>query len=575
MSRRPSRAGARPIDGRALRLTLLLAVALPSVAAAGAAANARIAALVVGAGGGTAAGGGLRLTGTIGQAVVGRSRGAVGQVDGGFWAGGGRGRPTPTATGGATAGPSPTRTPTPPTPTPTATAPGERRWVVTTTDDADDGACDGAHCSLREALNAANDQPGADLVAFAIPSADAGCAGGRCTIRPSTPLPDMTDGGTTVDAYTQPGARPNSAPVGQGLNGVLAIVLDGSLLPDCCPSGLTLRGSGATVRGLVIGRFYTGIRLLGGSGSRIEGNFVGTDALGLAPAGNRCGGVRIEDLGGGDAPRDHVIGGASPAARNLLSGNTCVGLEIGGARGTRVAGNIVGADASGERALPNTYGGIRLFGAAAGSRIGGEGGGEPNTIAFNELYGVEVNGSFGSTDGNTIAGNRIHSNGGPGITLVGGGNHDLAAPVVLVAAPTSARGTACALCTVEVFSDRADEGERFEGRVRADAAGVWLLASPTAFAGPNLTATATNAGGDTSAFASPVPIGGASPTSTPTATGGPTATGIPTATPSGGPSATATGRPSATPARPSATPPPAGRTIWLPILARPPVGAGG
>ena len=80
---------------------------------------------------------------------------------------------------------------------------------------------------------------------------------------------------------------------------------------------------------------------------------------------------------------------------------------------------------------------------------------------------------------------------GAGIALVDGGNHGLAAPVIVEALPTSARGTACALCVVEVFSDAVDEGGRFEGRTRADGAGMWQLTLPGGFGGPFLTATAT------------------------------------------------------------------------------------
>ncbi len=545
---------------RRLPWAVAAALALPAIAATAAAGDAPLAAAVIGAGGGAISGGGARIVGTLGQPVIGRSRGAAGStVSSGFWASGPHDRRTPTATGEATATPTSSSGATP---TPTATATLERRWVVTTTDDLDDGRCDAAHCSLREALNAANDRLGDDVIAFAIPPGDAGCAaGGPCTIRPALPLPGVTDRGTTIDGYTQPGAQPNAAPVGQALNGVVAIVLDGALLPECCPAGVEIRGDEATVRGLVIQRFRVGIRLLGGRGSRVEGNYIGTDARGLAALGNRCGGVTIERVGD-DTPREHAIGGPSAAARNLLSGNGCVGLEVGGAIGTHVQGNVVGADASGGRALPNAYGGIRLFGGATGSRIGGEGGGEPNVIAFHELYGVEVNGSFGATDGNTLTANRIHSNGGPGIALVGGGNRGLAAPAIAAATRTVAQGTACARCTVEVFSDAADEGERFEGRVQADAAGAWQLTSPTGFTGPFLTATATNATGDTSSFAPPVAIAGGGATATAMAT----ATARPTATPSLRP--TATGGPSST-----ATPPPTATVggwsrVWLPLVSR-------
>lgn len=55
--------------------------------------------------------------------------------------------------------------------------------VVTKTADADDGTCD-ADCSLREAINAANNTPAADTINLDIPTSDPGCNGGAgpCTI---------------------------------------------------------------------------------------------------------------------------------------------------------------------------------------------------------------------------------------------------------------------------------------------------------------------------------------------------------------------------------------------------------
>ena len=44
--------------------------------------------------------------------------------------------------------------------------------VVDTTDDGDDGTCNPTHCSLREAINEANDHAGPDTLAFNIPSDD-------------------------------------------------------------------------------------------------------------------------------------------------------------------------------------------------------------------------------------------------------------------------------------------------------------------------------------------------------------------------------------------------------------------
>jgi hypothetical protein len=74
-------------------------------------------------------------------------------------------------------------------------------------------------------------------------------------------------------------------------------------------------------------------------------------------------------------------------------------------------------------------------------------------------------------------------------------------------------GTACANCTVEVFSDNSDEGEVYEDRAIADGGGNWTLDKGAALTGPRLTATATDAAGNTSEF-SPATAGTCTATST-------------------------------------------------------------
>jgi CSLREA domain-containing protein len=209
--------------------------------------------------------------------------------------------PTPTPTG--TIPPSPSqhvylpviqKSPIQVTPTPTPTPTQQPSLIVNTTDDTVDGTCDSTHCSLLEAVNAANINSGPDTITFNIPSSDQGCDGaGVCTIRPTSFSVYLSDDGTTIDGYSQSGASPNINPVGQPINAVLKIVLDGFLLPECCPAGLDIRSSNNVVRGLVIQRFYTGIDVVDADGNRFEGNFIGTDVHGTTALGNRCSGILL------------------------------------------------------------------------------------------------------------------------------------------------------------------------------------------------------------------------------------------------------------------------------------------
>src|SRR5262245_8777850 len=91
--------------------------------------------------------------------------------------------------------------------------------VVDNTVDPGDGICASPGCTLREAITAANTNPGADTIVFNIPG------GGVHTISPTSSLPEITES-VTIDGYTQPGASENTLAVGD--DAVLLIELDGS-----------------------------------------------------------------------------------------------------------------------------------------------------------------------------------------------------------------------------------------------------------------------------------------------------------------------------------------------------------
>ena len=50
-----------------------------------------------------------------------------------------------------------------------AGASAQTTFTVNTTNDVDDATCNALHCSLREAINAANQAAGTDTIAFDIP----------------------------------------------------------------------------------------------------------------------------------------------------------------------------------------------------------------------------------------------------------------------------------------------------------------------------------------------------------------------------------------------------------------------
>ena len=81
-------------------------------------------------------------------------------------------------------------------------------------------------------------------------------------------------------------------------------------------SGVELRTGNSRVLGLVVNSFNSsGIAIYSGGGNVIEGNFIGTDPSASNDEGNGFVGVWISD-----AP-DNIIGGTTPEARNVISGN--------------------------------------------------------------------------------------------------------------------------------------------------------------------------------------------------------------------------------------------------------------
>lgn len=350
--------------------------------------------------------------------------------------------------------------------------------------------------SLREALNYANYHPGPDTIRFRIPAADPGCdTMGVCTIHPTDSFV-LSDSGTVIDGYTQPGACPNSNPFGQSINAVLKVVVDGSSQQQ---RGFLIYSSDNVVRGLVISGFRDwGIGFLGERArcNRIEGNFIGTDATGTVARANGGAGVLI-----GTYASENTVGGIDPAARNLISGNT-QGVVIGPWGRNLVQGNYIGTDVTSVSPLGNSIG-VRIVNVSQNNLIGGAGSGAENLIAFN-MTGILVDGQYGEAYYNTFSRNRIHSNTVKGISLQSGGNQSISAPAITSVTPTQVAGTAVAHAKVEVFSDADGQGAVFEGATTADAAGNWSLSKPEGFTGPYVTATATDTLGNTSEFSSPV-----------------------------------------------------------------------
>ena len=204
-----------------------------------------------------------------------------------------------------------------------------------------------------------------------------------------------------------------------GTDGTGAYVLGNSLygVDVDGASENTIGGQVAAARNVISGN-DVGV-LITGTGAidnMVLGNYIGTDATGLLVLGNENEGVRIEGAA------TNTIGGTSPAATNVISGNGWgVTITDVGATANVVQGNLIGTGVDGLTPLGNEIDGVLVTNGAANNLIGGLGTGQGNTIAFNFDDGVQVNGP--SSIGNGILSNKIFANGHLGIDLVDGGNH--------------------------------------------------------------------------------------------------------------------------------------------------------
>lgn len=315
----------------------------------------------------------------------------------------------------------------------------------------------------------------------------------------------------------------------------------------------TVGGTTAAARNVISGNERYGV-LIQGSGATdncVRGNYIGTNASGSAAVANGFDGVLVEAGG-----RDTRI------LSNVISGNGREGVSLSGNAGpSTLEGNIIGLAADGTTPLGNL--GVGVWVSSANNVIGGFTAAARNVISANRQQGVLVQGT-GATDnrlhgntiayngasgvvvvsgtGNSIRRNSIHSNGGLGIDLAGDGvtpidylDADTGAnelqnyPFLVVAVTAPEWGVTVVIgvlhsrpnttfeadlfASAEVDPSGFGEGERYLGpaEVTTDDAGNGVLVAvlfATTAPGEFITATVTDALGNTSEFSPPVQVEG-------------------------------------------------------------------
>ena len=361
----------------------------------------------------------------------------------------------------------------------TVTSPGALDVSVVNTSDGGAG-------SLRQALTETNDTSGVTpTITFNLLTSDPNYSAtyGTWTLHPtSAALPTIT-ASVTLDATTQPGY--SNKPI---------IELDGGLDTNAGTTGLTITAANTTVKGFVINRFTgdgidltgsgatgdviqdnyigtsvtgttafivpnagEGIKISGGAsnntiggitansgnvisgntgdgveitgsgttGNIVEGNLIGTDYTGTTAFANGGNGVFVSTAS------NNIIGGSTTAARNVISGNTQVGVALFNfSSSNKVEGNYIGTDYTGSVAIANNFNGVKIYNGSSNNQIGTAGAdgtaadqAEHNVISGNTLDAILIDGnSTTGTTGNIVGGNLIGTNAAGNAAIANGGN---------------------------------------------------------------------------------------------------------------------------------------------------------
>ncbi len=348
--------------------------------------------------------------------------------------------------------------------------------------------------------------------------------------------------GTDVTGLLPLGNGPGSNPAGDGVDLIGVNSIDN-----------TIGGSVAAAGNLIAGNAYDGIYLDQASNDTLEFNMVGADAgknFKNTNMGNADYGIELDDAPNITVSKNLVVNNRLsgialfyPQTANAVIINNEIVLNDGngilfcscGDGGSAIYGNLIGTDSSGTVNLGNKGYGIDI--GSANNTVGGLAAGLANVIAFNTKAGVGLE-QLNTDTGNTLIANSIYSNQTLGIDLGDSGvplkntaagsqvgpNHVLNYPVLMLASASSVSttitgsltGTAGQTFTIQFFGNTAadpssyGQGQTYVGltTVKTDSSGnaTFTFVAPSNLGGQLLSATATDANGDTSEFAKDIPV---------------------------------------------------------------------
>jgi hypothetical protein len=216
---------------------------------------------------------------------------------------------------------------------------------------------------------------------------------------------------------------------------------------------MTIGGTTPTARNIISGHAFNstsgGIMVAIPFPVQIQGNYIGTDISGTQAIGNSTGVYVTGGSGSGGA----IVGGSLDGARNVISGNSNVGVYLGtgGSSTNLVQGNYIGTDKTGIADLGNGSG---IFINGSNNLVGGTNNGLSNIIAFTKLStgvnqgsGVRIfQGTGNSVRRNSMLGNIRRA-------LLNDGNDADKSPVLSGNTGTLTAAAANKTFTIEFFSN--------------------------------------------------------------------------------------------------------------------------
>jgi hypothetical protein len=212
------------------------------------------------------------------------------------------------------------------------------------------------------------------------------CGAEENTIGGSTPEERNIISGNFGDGVSIPGGGHNRVSgnyIGTDVNGTGALPNNNGVSMGDGAYENTIGGSGPGEGNLISGNNRVGVWIDWYSNNNaVKGNYVGTDASGMAALPNQSHGTTLIN-----GAYWNQIGGPAPEERNIISGNNGIGVEIWmeGTRENLIEGNYIGLNAAGDP-LGNLYTGVQIYNGAGNNTVRG------NVISDNGGSGVAVEG---------------------------------------------------------------------------------------------------------------------------------------------------------------------------------------